>query len=155
MSISTNPNRTVTIPWGSGARIPVENLADEAKIRSVIADASRTATSHLAVGDGYVRNWSADLDPAPGRILRTQGTGSEQRILAVETDMPENKPADQRPTSLHVQGGPNSTQISAQWVDGEFVKYEESSKKEGVVNRLSVVVNGNGTLTYSDTTTPA
>lgn len=146
MNVNT---RSVTIPWGPGRRVPTANLADEAKVRTLVTWTNEIALSHLAVGD-VGNGWSKDLDPDPARVLRTLGSGDNQEVLAVETDQPEKPGPEQRPLSLNLVG--QGQTLSAGWTNGELVKYERVRKTEHGVNRVTLVVNDNQTLTYSEET---
>ena len=153
MSVSSNTNR-ITIPWGPGARTPAANLADEGKVRALITEVNQTATTYLTARDGHTDSgWSNDLDPSPARALRTYDGGKNLLYVSVETDQPEKRLRKQRPLSLDIQGGDEGLQVSAQWVDGNLVKLDRSAKnKWGETEQVSIVVNNNGTLTYSETT---
>lgn len=142
--------KTITLPWGKGVSIPSEYLSEELLVRSVISKVDSTASFHLLNREQAL--WGNDLDPDPGRVLRTAVEREEKVLASIEIENPEKPKAQQRPARMTVQNASHSMQTKAEWSAGELIKLEWTRKNDASVRKVTLVVNDNGTLTYTDAT---
>lgn len=151
MNISSS-TRTVTIPWGPGTRVPPQNLAEEAEVRTEIDSLEAVAKSHMASeSNDYIGNgFSKDLDPSPDRILRTRRVGEETFVLELQTTGTDKtrKPVD----FVYKAAKDDSLSQRAHWENGQLVYLTQSQIGKNGTQGFTIEVNGNGTLTYTTVT---